>query len=179
MNAFHQLYTEVIRFQLQKEFNYKNPHNIPKIIKIVISSGLGLFGQNTGYLESYIENYIALTGQYPQVTKAKKSNSGFKLREGMPIGIFVTLRRKKMYCFFEKLIKLALPRVRDFQGLSKESFDAFGNYTFGISDQYIFPEISFENSLAKKGFNITIVTTSKNKKESLFLLQGFNFPFQK
>jgi large subunit ribosomal protein L5 len=179
MNNLKKEYVEVVSSKLQTEFAYKNPHEIPKLAKIVISSGLGLKAQNKSFLQESMEEYQTITGQLPVVTKAKKSVAGFKIREKMPLGLVVTLRRERMYAFLEKLIKLTFPRIRDFRGLGISQFDDFGNYSFGISDQLVFPEINFEDVTAKRGFNITIVTTAKTKEESFFLLQELGFPFEK
>lgn len=179
MSNLKEKYLNVVIPKLNKEFNYSNVHKIPKIVKIQISSGLGLNAQNKTYLKNTIEEYREITGQHPVLTLAKKSVSGFKVREGMVIGIFVTLRKNKMYSFLEKLIKIVLPRLRDFRGLSINKFDKNGNYNLGIVDQLIFPEINYENIDKQRGFNINIVTSTKNKKESLFLLKELGIPFAK
>lgn len=172
-------YLTFIKPLLNHEFKYANVHKIPKIVKIVISSGLGLNGQNKIYLKNIIEEYRQITGQHPVLTLAKKSIASFKIRQGMPTGIFVTLRREKMYFFLEKIIKIVLPRLRDFRGLSLKNFDKNGNFTFGITEQLVFPEVNYENIDKQRGFNITIVTTADNKQESLFLLKHLGVPFQK
>ena len=135
--------------------------------------------QNKQIAKKAIEEIKIISGQYPIITKAKKSVSGFKIREGMPIGLTVTLRREKMYSFFERLSKLVLPRIKDFQGLSNKSFDKNGNYTLGISDQFLFPELETNGINEKRGFDITIVTTAKTINETLFLLEYLGFPFKK
>ena len=165
--------------KLNKEFNYSNVHQIPKIAKIHVSCGLGLNAQNRTYLQKATDEIRTITGQHPVLTSAKKSIAGFKVREGMPLGLTVTLRRKKMYAFLEKFIKLVLPRIRDFRGLDPNNFDKFGNYNVGISDQLVFPEIDYDNVEQKRGFNITIVTTAKTKKEGFYLIQQLGFPFSK
>lgn len=177
MTTLKNLYLEKICIKLTNKFNYINKHQIPKILKIVISSGLGLNAQNSSYLQNAINEYRLICGQHPMLTKAKKSISGFKLRKGLTIGIFVTLRRKKMYSFLEKLIKLVLPRVKDFHGLSTKHFDTKGNYTFGINDQLVFPEIDYGNVEKRRGFNITIVTNAENKLTAKTLLEELGFPF--
>lgn len=179
MTTLKNLYLEKICRKLTNKFNYINKHQIPKIQKIVISSGLGLNAQNSSYLQKAINEYRLICGQHPMLTKAKQSISGFKLRKGVTIGIFVTLRRQKMYSFLEKLIKLVLPRVKDFQGLSTQHFDTNGNYTFGINDQLVFPEIDYGDVEKRRGFNITIVTNSGNKLTAKTLLEELGFPFIK
>lgn len=171
-------YQTKIRKEMLEHFNYKNVHQIPKIVKITISCGLGLNTQNTGFMQKAIEEVRIITGQQPIITKAKKSIAGFKIREGMPLGLKVTLRKEKMYSFLIRLIHIALPRIRDFRGLSKKSFDKFGNYNFGLSEQLVFPEIKYENVEQKRGFNITIETTAKTTQEAYFLLQKIGLPIE-
>ena len=173
---------EYIKFVVPKlinQFGYRNVHEIPKLQKIQISSGLGLNAQNKVYLKNAIEEYRQITGQHPVLTTAKKSIAGFKIREGMPMGLFVTLRREKMYAFFEKLNKIVLPRLRDFRGLNTNNFDKEGNYNLGITEQLIFPEINYEDVEKQRGFTISIVTSAKTKRESLFLLKELGMPFIK
>jgi large subunit ribosomal protein L5 len=172
-------YLETVIPKLVKEFNYTNKHQIPKIEKIQISAGLGLNAQNKTYLQNSIEEFRLISGQQPILTKAKKSIAGFKVREGMPLGLVVTLRREKMYAFLEKFTKLVLPRIRDFRGLNSNQFDKFGNYNVGISEQLVFPEIDYDNVDQRRGFNITIVTSAKTAKEGLFLLKEMGVPFAK
>jgi large subunit ribosomal protein L5 len=179
MNNLKREYKEKIASKLFDEFQYKNKHEIPKLEKIVISAGLGLNAQNRLFLQKSIDEIRTITGQQPILTKAKKSIAAFKIREGMPIGLIVTLRREKMYAFLEKFIKLTLPRVRDFRGLNPTNFDKYGNYNLGISEQLVFPEINYDNVDQRRGFNITIVTTSKNSKEGFFLLKELGLPFIK
>jgi large subunit ribosomal protein L5 len=179
MNNLKNEYLAIVTPKLQKEFGYKNKHQIPKIEKIQISSGLGLNAQNKIFLQNAIEEYRQITGQHPVLTKAKKSIAGFKIREGMPMGLFVTLRKEKMYAFLEKLIKIVLPRIRDFRGLSAKNFDKDGNYNLGITEQLVFPEINYDNVEKQRGFTITIVTSAKNKAESFFLLKELGIPFAK
>lgn len=164
--------------KLVKETGYKNIHEIPKLSKIVINMGLGEATSNSKIIEQSISELAKISGQKPVVAKAKKSIAAFKLRENQEIGCFVTLRQERMYDFFDKLINISLPRVRDFKGMSKKSFDGFGNYTFGVKEQVIFPEISYELIEKIKGMNITIVTTAKNNDDGYKLLKGFNFPFR-
>ena len=170
------LYKDLIFTNLIKEFDYKNKHQVPKLVKIQVNRGLGLDGQNNKTLQKSIEEIRLITGQQPILTKAKKSIAGFKVREEMTLGITVTLRNAKMYAFLEKLIHLVLPRIRDFRGLSLKGFDRNGNYNFGLKEQLVFPEISYENVDQIKGFNISIVTTAKTKNEGIALLKGFGFP---
>ena len=163
--------------KLQKEFEYKNIHEIPKIEKIQVSAGLGLNAQNRAYLQKATEEIRLITGQHPIVTISKNSIAGFKVRDGMPLGLTVTLRREKMYAFLEKFIMLVLPRIRDFRGLNPNQFDKHGNYNLGISDQLVFPEIDYESVEQRRGFNITIVTTAKNSREGFLLLKELGVPF--
>nr|YP_009736228.1 50S ribosomal protein L5 [Scytosiphon promiscuus]QDM58315.1 50S ribosomal protein L5 [Scytosiphon promiscuus]QDM58458.1 50S ribosomal protein L5 [Scytosiphon promiscuus]QTW91489.1 ribosomal protein L5 [Scytosiphon lomentaria] len=170
------LYKDSIFANLIKEFDYKNKHQVPKLVKIQLNRGLGVDGQNNKTLQKSIEEIRLITGQQPILTKAKKSIAGFKVREEMTLGITVTLRSRKMYAFLEKLIHLVLPRIRDFRGLSLKGFDRNGNYNFGLKEQLVFPEISYENVDQIKGFNISIVTTAKTKNEGIALLKEFGFP---
>lgn len=179
MSNLKEHYTNTVIKKLQEEFKYKNIHQIPKIEKINVSCGLGLNASNRVFLQKAIDEIRVITGQHPLLTISKKSIAGFKIREGMPLGLTVTLRREKMYAFLEKFIKLALPRIRDFRGLSPNQFDKNGNYNLGISEQLVFPEIDYDNIDQRRGFNITIVTTAKNSKESYFLLKELGFPFAK
>lgn len=169
-------YKTEIRSKLFDEFHYANVHQIPKLQKIVISSNIGLQGQNQKQLEKAIQELRTISGQHPIVTKAKKSIANFKIREDMIIGLKVTLRREKMYNFFEKLTKLVLPRIRDFQGLNPLSFDKFFNYHIGIKEQFIFPEIEYENIDQVRGFNISIINTAETYKEAHFLLKELGLP---
>ncbi len=177
MSNLKKQYQEKIVSELMKEFSYENKHQIPKLVKIQISSAYGERAQNANFLKLATEEIRLVSGQQPIVTKAKKSIANFKIREGMPIGLTVTLRREKMYSFLERLCKLVLPRIRDFRGLSHTHFDDHGNYHLGISDQLIFPEIDYEKVKERRGFRITIVTTAKTKKEGKFLLAELGLPF--
>lgn len=165
--------------QLQKDLQLKNVMEVPRIEKIVVNMGLGEAIQNIKILESAVEELTQITGQKAVVTKAKKSIATFKLREGMPIGCMVTLRRDQAYEFLDRLVNIGLPRVRDFKGVSPKAFDGRGNYTLGIREQIIFPEIDFEKIDKVKGLNITIVTTAKNDEEARALLTGLGMPFRK
>lgn len=164
--------------KLVKETGYKNIHQIPKLEKIVINMGLGEATSNSKIIEQSAAELTIISGQKPVVSKAKKSIAAFKLKEKQEIGCFVTLRSDRMYDFFDKLINISLPRVRDFKGVSKKAFDGRGNYTLGIKEQLIFPEISYEHIEKIKGMNITIVTSAKNNEDGYRLLKSFNFPFR-
>jgi large subunit ribosomal protein L5 len=164
--------------ELIKEFKYKNVMEVPRLEKIVINMGLGEAINNIKILDSAIEELSLVTGQRPIATKARKSISNFKLREGMPIGCKVTLRKNKMYEFFDRLVNIALPRVRDFKGVSGKSFDGRGNYTMGIREQIIFPEIDYDKIDQTRGMNIIIVTTAKNDEEGKSLLKYLGMPFR-
>jgi large subunit ribosomal protein L5 len=171
-------YHQVIIPRLISKFHYVNPHTIPKLEKIVISTGLGLSAQNKSLLQKATEEIRLISGQHPILTKSKKSIAGFKIREGMPLGLVVTLRREKMYSFLEKLVKLVFPRIRDFRGMNPHNFDNYGNYNVGITDQLVFPEIDYDKVDQKRGFTISIVIrNSKTSKESYFLLKELGFPF--
>ena len=179
VQKFKELYTQDVIPYLKETFEYQNIHQIPKIEKIQINRGLGVAAQNTKMLNKSIEEFRSITGQQPVVTKAKKSIAGFKLREEMELGVTVTLRKDRMYSFLDRVVNLALPRIRDFQGLDPKKFDKYGNYTFGITDQLICPEIEYESVDKMLGFNITIVTSAKNPKEGLALLTKMGLPFRK
>jgi large subunit ribosomal protein L5 len=179
MQTIKQRYTETIKLELMKAFSYDSIMEVPKVDKIVINMGIGDAVFNTKALDDAVEELQALTGQKPVVTKAKKSISNFKLREGMPIGAKVTLRGDKMYYFLEKLIGIALPRVRDFRGISKDAFDGRGNYTVGVKEQIIFPEVNLDKVKKIRGMDIVIVTTAKTDQEGRALLEAFGMPFKK
>ena len=162
-----------------KEYNYSSKMEVPKLEKIVVNMGVGDGAHDTKFIEAAVKDLEAITGQKPVVTKARKSIAGFKLREGQPIGCKVTLRGENMYNFMDKLIKLALPRVRDFRGISKTAFDGRGNYTLGIKEQLIFPEINYDEVVKVTGMDIVFVTTAKTNEEALHLLNAFGLPFRK
>src|SRR5438105_5381193 len=170
-------YMKEVRKKLQDEFQIKNPMAVPKVDKVVLNMGMGEAIQNAKILDSAIDELSQITGQKPVVTKAKKSIASFKLREGQSIGTMVTLRGEKMYEFLDRLINIALPRVRDFRGVPARSFDGRGNYTLGIRDHFIFPEIDIAKVDKSKGMNITIVTTAKNDEQARFLLRELGMPF--
>jgi large subunit ribosomal protein L5 len=173
-----QIYQETIVPQLTEEFGYKNVHEVPKVVKITINRGLGEASQNAKALESSIVELSTISGQKPVVTRAKKAIAGFKLREGMPVGVMVTLRSGRMYAFLDRLISLALPRIRDFRGISPNSFDGRGNYSLGIREQLIFPEISYDSIDQIRGFDISIITTAKTDEEGRALLKAMGMPFK-
>jgi large subunit ribosomal protein L5 len=170
---------ENVRPALMKKFSYTSIMQVPKIEKIVVNMGVGDAIQNSKLLDAAVEDLTQITGQRPVVTKAKKSIANFKLRQNVAIGCKVTLRGERMYHFFDKLISIALPRVRDFRGLSKDSFDGRGNYTIGIKEQLIFPEINYDKVLKIRGMDIVIVTTAKTDEEGRELLSLLGLPFRK
>jgi large subunit ribosomal protein L5 len=172
-------YSKEVRKKLQDEFKIKSPMAVPKIEKVVLNMGMGEAIQNAKILDTAVEELSTITGQKPVVTKAKKSIASFKLREGQSIGAMVTLRGEKMYEFLDRLINIALPRVRDFRGVPTKSFDGRGNYTLGIRDHLIFPEIDAGKVDKSKGMNITIVTSAKNDEQARFLLRELGMPFGK
>ncbi|RNC69356.1 MAG: 50S ribosomal protein L5 [Desulfuromonadales bacterium] len=178
MARLKELYDNNIVPQLTKDFSYKNIMQVPKIQKIVVNMGLGEAIQNVKILDSAVEELAIITGQKAVITKAKKSIAGFKLRQGMPIGCCVTLRKDKMYEFLDRLINVALPRVRDFKGVSGKGFDGRGNYSLGVKEQLIFPEINYDKIDKIKGLNITIVTTANTDEESKALLKQLGMPFR-
>ncbi len=179
MSNFRKLYDETIKDSLMKEYNYKSIMEVPKLDKIVINMGVGEGAHDSKFIEAALKDLETLAMQKPIVTKAKKSIAGFKLREGQTIGAKVTLRGENMYNFMEKLIKISLPRVRDFRGVSKTAFDGHGNYTLGIKEQLIFPEINYDDVLKVRGMDIVFVTTAKTSDEAKSLLAGFGMPFRK
>ena len=172
-------YNKKIIDDLQKKFSMKNKHMVPKFIKVVLNMGLGLDANDKKKLKNCIDDMSLITGQRPIVTKFKKSISNFKTRKGSNAGVKVTLRSDKMYEFIDRLVNIALPRIKDFQGLSINGFDNFGNYSFGIKEHIIFPEINFDKVDRIRGMDITLVTTGKNKKITFALLEAMNFPFIK
>jgi len=178
MAKLKEVYQEKAVPALMKRFNYKNRMEVPKLEKIVINMGLGEAIQNIKILDSAAQELSQITGQKPVITKAKKSIAQFKLRTGMPIGCMVTLRKERMYEFFNRLVNVALPRVRDFKGISGKSFDGRGNYALGIREQLIFPEIHYDKIDKVKGMNIVIVTTAKSDEEGKELLKLLGMPFR-
>jgi large subunit ribosomal protein L5 len=172
-------YEERVRPVLMKEFGYKNPMMAPKLEKIIINVGVGQATQNPKLLDGIAAEISAITGQKPVITRARKSVSNFKLRAGTPIGCKVTLRRNLMYEFFDRLVNVSIPRIRDFRGLSDKSFDGRGNYTIGIKEQIIFPEIDYDKVERIRGMDITIVTTARSDEEGRALLREFGMPFRR
>jgi len=179
MPRLKEKYKKDIILKLLKEHKFKNIMEVPRIEKIIVNMGVGLATQNIKELESASQDLAVITGQKPIVTKAKKSIAGFKVREGNPIGCMVTLRGNRMYEFLDRLLNIAIPRIRDFRGLSKKSFDGYGNYTIGVREQLIFPEVEYDNILNVKGMNITITTNAKSDDEAMLLLEEFGFPFKR
>ncbi len=171
-------YTNQIVAKLKEEFGYSNIHQVPKVVKIIVNRGLGEASQNAKALESSIREVATITGQKPVVTRAKKAIAGFKIRQGMPVGVMVTLRGDRMYSFLERLINLALPRIRDFRGISPKSFDGRGNYSLGVKEQLIFPEIDYDTIDQIRGFDISIVTTANTDEEGRALLKEMGMPFR-
>lgn len=179
MNRLKEKFNKEVVPALMSKFNYTSVMQAPKIEKIVINMGVGDAVQNSKALDSAVEELGAITGQKPVVTRAKKSIAGFRLREGMPIGAKVTLRGERMYEFLDKLVSVSLPRVRDFRGISKKSFDGRGNYTLGVKEQLIFPEIDYDKVSKVRGMDIVIVTTANTDEEARELLTQMGMPFQK
>jgi large subunit ribosomal protein L5 len=172
-------YDDEIKTALKDQLGLANPMEVPRLTKIVVNCGVGRATQQASLLEGAVNDLRIITGQKPLVTKAKKSIAGFKLREGNAIGAKVTLRGDRMWEFFDRLISLAIPRIRDFRGLSPKSFDGRGNYTFGVSEQLMFPEIDYDKVDVPRGFDITIVTTARTNAEGKALLDAFGFPFKR
>lgn len=177
MSRLKELYNTKLKSSLMSKLKYKNIFQIPKIKKVVLNIGVGENVSDSKKIKNAIEDLMMISGQKPTITKAKKSIAGFKLRKGMDIGCKVTLRKNRMYEFVDRLITIALPRVRDFKGLSKKSFDGNGNYSLGIKEQIVFPEIDYDKIDKIRGLDITIITSTSNDNEALELLKGFNFPF--
>ena len=172
-----ELFTNEIRPNLKEQFGYKNHYMVPEIQKVVLNMGLGIEGNDVKTIKSCEEDLAQITGQKPVITKFKKSISNFKTRKDTNAGLKVTLRKNKMYEFIDRLVHIALPRIKDFRGLSPKGFDKFGNYTFGIKEQIIFPEVNFDKIDKIRGIDITIVIKSLQKKDSFELLKKMNFPF--
>lgn len=179
MNELKQKFQDDVTPSLMKKFKYSSVMEVPKVEKIVINMGVGDAVQNSKALDSAVEELSLISGQQPVITRAKKSIAGFRLREGMPVGAKVTLRGERMYEFLQKLIAVSLPRVRDFRGISNKAFDGRGNYTLGIKEQLIFPEIDYDKVNKVRGMDIIIVTTSETDEEGLELLTELGMPFQK
>jgi large subunit ribosomal protein L5 len=178
MDSLKQRYQEQIVPKLMEQFKYENIHQVPKLVKITVNRGLGEAAQNAKALEASLSEIAVITGQKPIVTRAKKAIAGFKIRKGMPVGISVTLRSDRMYAFLNRLVNLALPRIRDFRGISPKSFDGRGNYTLGLREQLIFPEVDYDSIDQIRGMDISIVTTANTDEEGRALLREFGMPFR-
>ncbi len=178
MTRLEQYYRETVAKDLQAQFGYSSPMEIPRVTKITVNMGIGEASQDKKIIDHATSDMSLITGQKPIVTLAKKAIAGFKLREGMPIGCKVTLRRDKMYEFMDRLINFAIPRIRDFRGLSAKAFDGQGNYNMGISEQIAFPEIDYDKIDKLRGMNICFTTTARNAEEGRALLSAFQFPFK-
>ena len=176
--TLQKMYTEKIRAELMKKHSYSSVMSVPKIKKITLNMGLGKALGDKKIIEAASEEMAAISGQKAMITRAKKSIAGFKLREGWPIGCKVTLRKQRLYEFLERLIVIAIPRIRDFRGLSPKSFDGTGNYTFGIQEQIVFPEVDYEKIDAIRGLDITITTSARTDEEAFSLLKAFHFPIK-
>lgn len=163
--------------KMMKKFGYKNRMQVPRIEKVVVSMGVGKAKEDRRFLDGAMRDLAAITGQHPKYTKAKRHIAGFKLRKGQQIGCIVTIRGKRMYEFLDRLINIALPRIRDFRGVSPNSFDDFGNFSLGLNDQYVFPEVDIDRSEGPQGMNVTIVIGNSSREESLELLRLFGMPF--
>ncbi|AVQ97663.1 50S ribosomal protein L5 [Oceanobacillus picturae] len=179
MNELRKKYQDEVSPSLMNKFNYESVMQVPAVEKIVINMGVGDAVQNSKALDSAVEELALISGQKPLITRAKKSIAGFRLREGMPIGAKVTLRGERMYEFLQKLVSVSLPRVRDFRGISKKAFDGRGNYTLGVKEQLIFPEINYDKVNKVRGMDIVIVTSSNTDEEARELLAQLGMPFQK
>lgn len=179
MSTYKKLYNEKIVKDLMDEFKYDSVMQVPRLEKIVINMGVGDGAHDEKFIDAAVEDLTNIAGQKPVITKARKSIAGFKIREGQAIGTKVTLRGEAMYNFMEKLIKISLPRVRDFRGVSRTAFDGKGNYTLGIKEQIIFPEIEYDKVLKVRGMDVCFVTTAKTNEEAIALLSGFGMPFRK
>jgi large subunit ribosomal protein L5 len=172
------LYKDTVVPKLMDQFKYTNIHQVPKVVKVTVNRGLGEASQNAKALESSQSELALITGQRPVVTRAKKAIAGFKIRQGMPVGVMVTLRSDRMYAFLNRLINLSLPRIRDFRGISPKSFDGRGNYTLGLREQLIFPEIDYDSIDQIRGMDITIVTSANTDEEGRALLKELGMPFR-
>lgn len=177
MERLREHYVKNVKSTLESEFSYSNNMMIPRLEKIVINMGVGAAAHDRKKIESASQELASIAGQKPVITKAKKSIAGFKLREGSGVGVKVTLRKKRMYEFLDRFINIAMPRIRDFRGISKKSFDGNGNFAMGIKEHIIFPEIDYDKISETRGLDVVIVTTAKTDEEALALLKGFNIPF--
>ena len=172
------LYQATIVPKLKEEFGYTNIHQVPKVVKVTVNRGLGEASQNAKALESSLSEPAKITGQKPVVTRARKAIAGFKIRQGMPVGVMATLHSERMYAFLDRLINLALPRIRDFRGISPNSFDGRGNYSLGIREQLIFPEIDYDTIDQIRGLDVSIITTAQTDEEGRSLLKAMGMPFR-
>ncbi|MEY3866503.1 MAG: 50S ribosomal protein L5 [Microcoleaceae cyanobacterium] len=172
------VYQEKIVPKLMEDFKYTNIHQVPKLVKITVNRGLGEASQNAKALDSSLKEIAIITGQKPVVTRAKKAIAGFKIRKGVPVGVMVTLRGDRMYAFFDRLVNLSLPRIRDFRGISPKSFDGRGNYSLGLREQLIFPEIEYDSIDQIRGMDVSIITTANNDEEGRALLKAMGMPFR-
>jgi large subunit ribosomal protein L5 len=179
MSSLKEVYKTELVPKLMSELGLTNIHEVPELIKVTVNIGISDAAQNAKSIDAVVNELTRITGQKPVITRAKKSIAGFKIREGMPIGVAVTLRGKKMYDFVAKLISIVLPRLRDFRGLNEKSFDGAGNYNIGLKDQLVFPEINYDDIQRLRGMNITIVTSCKQDVQALALLKVLGFPFRK
>jgi large subunit ribosomal protein L5 len=177
-DSLKQRYLEQVVPKMMEQFQYTNIHQVPKVIKITMNRGLGEAAQNAKAMEASVNEIGVITGQKPVVTRAKKAIAGFKIRQGMPVGIMVTLRADRMYTFLNRLINLSLPRIRDFRGVSPKSFDGRGNYTLGIREQLIFPEVEYDSVDQVRGMDISIITTANTDEEGRALLKELGMPFR-
>ncbi len=175
----YELYKTQLRPELRARFGYENEMQVPYLEKIVVNMGVGDAAQDSKLLKTAVEEMALITGQKPVITRAKKSEAGFKIRENMAIGCKVTLRKQRMYEFIDRFVNIAMPRIRDFRGISPKSFDGKGNYNMGVKEQIVFPEISYDRVDKVRGMDITFVSTAKTDEECRALLEGFNFPFRK
>jgi len=178
MARLYDLYKSSVRPALQKQFGYTNPHQIPGLLKIVLNMGVGEATADKKKIDAAAQDMALISGQKPLIVKARKAEANFKLREGIPIGVKVTLRKQQMYEFLDRLVNIALPRVRDFRGLNPKSFDGRGNYTIGIKEHIVFPEIDYDKTAEVWGMDITVCTTARTDEEARALLTAFNFPFR-
>ena len=179
MARLQQFYRDTVTGKLMEQYNYKNVMEVPRLSKITLNMGVGEAVADRKVMEHAVEDMIKIAGQKPVVNKARKSVAGFKVREGWPVGCKVTLRREKMYEFLDRLISIAIPRIRDFRGMNPKSFDGRGNYSMGVQEQIIFPEIDYDKIDALRGLDITFTTTAKTDEEGRALLAAFNFPFRR
>ena len=175
---FKQLYDDEVMGELKEQLGLENVMQVPRLEKIVVNMGVGDASQDAKLIDAAVDELRTITGQQPRVNRARKSVANFKIREGMPIGTSVTLRGSRMWEFFDRLVTLAIPRIRDFRGLNARGFDGRGNYTFGVTEQLIFPEIDYDNVVKVRGMDITLVTTAVNDKQGKALLDAFGFPFR-